>query len=166
MNKERLLKLADHLEFGTLGHRVFNFSRLNEGTVINKDTLCKTNGCAIGECPIVFPEDWEFRQLGESIGEYIETVPSLKSYSKDNTTTSPSFRSAELFFDINEKESEILFIPSNYANENERNNDETGDYMSEEELCFGTKIILRQFGSATKEEIAKHIRYFVELKES
>lgn len=162
MNKERLLKLADHLEFGTLGHRVFNFSRLNDGTVINKDTLCKTNGCAIGECPIVFPEDWEFVEM---ILFSSEIVPVLKNFDKDSNG-SPSFKSAELFFDINEKESEILFIPSNYANENERNNDETGDYMNEEELCFGTKIILRQFGSATKEEIAKHIRYFVELKES
>lgn len=171
MNKERLLKLANHLEFGVLGHISFNFSRLNEGSIINEKTLCKTNGCAIGECPIAFPEDWEFRQFGASIGEYIEVIPSLKVYSRDNTivssSVSPSFRSAELFFDIDEKESEILFIPSNYANQNERNNSiEDDDYTSDEELYFNERVILRQFNDATAKQIANHIRYFVELKES
>lgn len=163
MNKERLLKLADHLEFGVLGHQVFNFSRLNDGTVINKDTLCKTNGCAIGECPIVFPEDWKFTEI--IAGSY-EIVPLLKDYIEADGYNSPSFKSAEQFFDITDKESEILFIPSNYTNENERNNSIEVDYTSEEELYFNEKVILRQFANATKEEIAKHIRYFVELKES
>lgn len=54
MNKERLLKLAEHLEVGELGHEVFDF------TVYGG---CGFAGCALGECPTVFPDDWAFRGL-------------------------------------------------------------------------------------------------------
>lgn len=63
IHKDRLLKLALHLEKGKLGHKKFNFAVYNGG----KDGLqleengCGYAGCAIGECPFVFPGQWTFR---------------------------------------------------------------------------------------------------------
>lgn len=161
MNKERLLKLADHLEFGVLGHQIFNLTRLNDGEIINSVTLCKSSGCAIGECPIVFPEDWEFRRF--DIG--YEIVPVLKSYGIFNPGISASFTSAQDFFDITDKESEILFLPSDYDNEEGRDDEGKGDYNENETLYIKMESISRQFDIATKEDVAHQIRRFVELKE-
>ena len=63
MNKERLLKLADHLETGTLGHKVFDFTKYNatKNGFLPLNNRCGYMGCAIGECPVVWPDDWEFR---------------------------------------------------------------------------------------------------------
>lgn len=55
----RLLKLAEHLERGKLGHKTFDMGTLNSGPRDKKG--CGTSGCAIGECPIVFPKYWRFK---------------------------------------------------------------------------------------------------------
>ncbi len=55
--KERLLKLADHLEWGKLGHDEFTIIRYSD---FNFCRPCGTTGCAIGECPFLFPDKWEF----------------------------------------------------------------------------------------------------------
>lgn len=161
MNRERLLKLADHLEFGVLGHPIFNFSRLNEGPVVNEENLCKTSGCAIGECPIAFPEDWEFKST-LSLG--YEVIPVLKNYNEIDPSVSIAFKSAQRFFDITDRESEILFLPSDYDDEEERD-EKTSSWSDPEELNINGKYIARRFNNATAKEIAEHIRYFVELKE-
>ena len=49
MNRERLLRLADHLDHGKLGHEEFDFKQYNDTT----ESMCGTAGCAIGECPIL-----------------------------------------------------------------------------------------------------------------
>jgi len=66
MNKtqiKRLEKLATHLESGKLGHRKFDFNVIN----VDKDNpeeptynVCGTNGCAMGELPILHPKSWMF----------------------------------------------------------------------------------------------------------
>jgi hypothetical protein len=161
MNKERLLKLADHLEFGVLGHSIFDFSYLNLGKV-NPKNLCATNGCAIGECPIAFPEDWEFRQIWQGT----EPLPILKGIKLDiDSNASLAFKSAQEFFDLTIGESDILFLPSDWQNKDDRNDEDIGDVTDSEGLIIKGKRIERQFYNVTKEEIAKHIRYFVELKE-
>ena len=53
----RLMKLAEHLESGTLGHDRFNFSTIHVDRV---DSDCKSVGCAMGELPFVFPKQWKF----------------------------------------------------------------------------------------------------------
>jgi hypothetical protein len=58
LHKKRLLKLAKHLRSGKLGHKRFNFNTFNEGE--KNEQGCGTTGCAIGECPIVFPKQWHF----------------------------------------------------------------------------------------------------------
>jgi len=74
MNKERLLQLAAHLEVGLLGHAVFNFSVYNGngnspllGLADERLKSCGTNGCAIGECPIIWPEAWHFGVRGVTL---------------------------------------------------------------------------------------------------
>lgn len=97
MNKEKLLKLADHLENGKLGHKKFdyNFYNLNKEGSKFEPYSCGYAGCAIGECPIAFPNDWEFNKNND---------PCLKN------ELCPS-DSAEKFFDINYTEFVFLFIP-------------------------------------------------------
>ena len=61
---DRLKKLADHLIKGELGHDKFDFYTYNE--LFNgeyKRNGCGTIGCAIGECPIIFPKDWCFSKI-------------------------------------------------------------------------------------------------------
>lgn len=58
IHRKRLLKLIRHLERGKLHHKVFDFSTWDEGPKING---CRTNGCAVGECPGLFPRQWNFR---------------------------------------------------------------------------------------------------------
>lgn len=44
--KDRLLKIAEHLEAGKLGHKKFDFRYFNNGA---KDARgCGTSGCAVG----------------------------------------------------------------------------------------------------------------------
>lgn len=90
-NTERLIKLADHLLNGKLGHEVFDFGRYNDVL----EPKCGTAGCAIGECPIVWPIDWHFDYMG---------TPHYLTY---------EFASigAQQFFDISHSQYEHLFEP-------------------------------------------------------
>lgn len=90
---ERLHKLADHLLHGKLGHAEFDFSRYNDSGIAR----CGTAGCAIGECPIVWPDHWRFNNEG---------FPVLGS----NTSIELS---GKLFFEIGTGEYEHLFTPMN-----------------------------------------------------
>jgi len=76
----RLLNLAEHLEFGNLGHDKFNLSVFSTKS---KYVLCETAGCALGECPTAFPDDWKWSE----------------SYHPTYKGKSP-FDSAILFFNI------------------------------------------------------------------
>lgn len=61
MNTERLIRLAEHLEHGNLGHDKFNFSCFNYIEDLEADqTGCGYCGCAIGELPILYPNEWAF----------------------------------------------------------------------------------------------------------
>lgn len=63
MNKERLLTLAAHLRTGKMGHKIFNFAVLNTDDDDNHVNVCGTQGCAMGELPIVWPEKFDFRSF-------------------------------------------------------------------------------------------------------
>lgn len=95
MNKERLEKLATHLESGKLGHEKFDFNRWNadkDGDSPARE--CGYAGCAIGECPIVFAEDWEFFYK-----------PRLKA------SFSGPLSCARRFFSISDEAANHLFLP-------------------------------------------------------
>lgn len=100
MRKARLLKLADHLDKGKLIHKEFYFGKYNDGPLqnIGKIKNCGTRGCAIGECPAVFPEHWKFADSFD---------PILK-----NSETGSPVEDAEYFFDIDYNEYSHLFLPT------------------------------------------------------
>jgi len=52
---DRLEMLAEHLEKGQLGHERFDFRFYN-----NDYSKCGTSGCAMGECPVLWPDQWEW----------------------------------------------------------------------------------------------------------
>lgn len=134
--KDRLLKLAKHLETGKLGHKEFNFSTLNFGKGAEKG--CGTAGCALGECPIVFPRQWSF--VGQGVGEV--SKPCLKKFKSEGS----SFLSAVEFFDIDEDEADHLFQPgTQYPN------------------VWGGKELNHH---ATRKQVAANIRAFVARKET
>jgi hypothetical protein len=111
MNTERLLKLAEHLESGKLGHVEFDFSAWNK-TANGGDEVdgCGFSGCAIGECPVVFPDDWCFN----------EGVPCLVGI--DAGPFDGPRLSGQNFFDLDRSEFNHLFLPgcqlpNNYGGE-------------------------------------------------
>lgn len=61
--------LATHLETGKLGHKRFNLRVFNQNfdgrlQVDPEPYTCGTNGCAIGELPIIFPQRYAFGREG------------------------------------------------------------------------------------------------------
>lgn len=71
MNKDRLLKWEQHLRgkgvTHNIGHRVFDISIWNSNDRPIPNTFCGTSGCAIGELPFVFPDEFSFNESGSII---------------------------------------------------------------------------------------------------
>ncbi len=107
--RARLLKLAAHLQEGKLGHDKFDFSEFNGGDF--KPNGCGTVGCAIGECPIVFPRIWEFRQL-KSSGSAGSISPRLRADNSKDDYFWPSLHDAAAFFGISSELGRSLFFPN------------------------------------------------------
>ncbi len=136
--KDRLTKLANHLLKGKLGHKKFDFSVLNVDEKKDEKEIpysCGTNGCALGECPIVFPRQWKFD--GDIDNGF---DPVLR-----RTDCLDSFDNAETFFGINTSESLHLFSP-----------------YSQDPGLYGGESLDRD---ATKEQVANNILAFIKMKE-
>jgi hypothetical protein len=135
MNKERLLKLAEHLEagkFGVDGTKKFYFSCYNlVPRNWEKKNVCGTAGCAIGECPVVFPDDWMFDNYGDPILS-IQPHWSTKG-------------AGMYYFQLTERQYEHLFIPT-FQDTEVYGGEDLGD-------------------DATPEEVAANILAFIELME-
>jgi hypothetical protein len=102
--KERLLKLAEHLEHGQLEHVMFYFGSWNANQSLKSLSTngCGYAGCAIGECPIAFPDSWK----------WLHGKPTLK----ENEDSLPE-RDAATFFGLNHIEFGHLFIPDDQSPE-------------------------------------------------
>lgn len=123
MHKERLLKLAEHLETGKLGHEVFDFSQFNNANT----NICGTAGCAIGECPVIWPDEWEFCTVG---------LPTLKDkYTPRGSATS--------FFGIISKEYDHLFIPT-HQNINEYGGKVLGIDATKEQVATNIREFVKR----------------------
>lgn len=133
-----LLRLADHLEHGKLGHKVFDFSMFNSAEH-GKHNTCGTAGCAIGECPILFPDSWEF----------VLYTPQLRH----KHSHVYAFEAAEIFFGLTSDESSELFAG------HERDIDLTNDAKSP----WNDKLL---YSDAPKEQVAAGIRSFVEWRKT
>lgn len=126
MHAERLLKLAQHLETGKLGHDRFDFN------YYNAKFNCGTAGCAIGECPTVFPDDWILSGAD---------LPIYREARYDCGLHGTVCESGMAFFEISRLVYEHLFIP-----------------LGQRAGQFGGETLTR---SATKEQVAANIRAFV-----
>lgn len=137
--KDRILKLATHLESKKLGHKVFDFNSWN-GNEFGYDEIfdkkgCGTVGCAIGECPFAFPRSWSFK------GAYFN--PALNKLNSN----SPQ-ESAQQFFGLSMDEFGLLFVPSSG--------------ITPVRTTYGKKQLTRY---ATAKKVAERLRWFVKEKE-
>lgn len=146
-----LRKLADHLINGQLGHEKFDFGKYNDidltiletremsevyesnENFLKERNYCGTNGCAIGECPIVFPDEWCFT---DGLDFY---SPILRSQYEKGKCDEKS--SAIIFFNISSFEFSHLFFPD--------------DQLTD----WGNRLNVR----SSKEEVAKNIIQFCDL---
>lgn len=93
MHKERLLKLAQHLETGKLSVDKFNIQMYR-----SQFSGGGTSGCAIGECPTLFPEQWAWT---EGDFPYPTLIGSTSIYTRED---------ACVFFEISGQEFHSLFM--------------------------------------------------------
>jgi hypothetical protein len=90
------------LESGKLGHKRFDFAHWNQADDGNRQyDGCGTSGCAIGECPILFPKSWEFS----------DGLPVLKGITRVEYAT-PVTKSARSFFGLEYRQFQHLFLPN------------------------------------------------------
>lgn len=132
--KDRLLKLAAHLETGKLGHKIFNFDIIND----TWEPKCGTQGCALGELPIIFPDIWKFSSRG-----YVFTSdpPAVRAQCESDVCT---------FFSLSDEEYTLLFMP----------------LVKGYSVTLNMPLWYKVTGSrAKKEEVAANIRRFVAWKE-
>lgn len=114
MNVERLKKLSDHLRNGQLGHDEFDINTYNSSSPSARPQMrkigCGSSGCAIGELPIIFPNEWEFRK---STWKEFFDVRLKNSFWERNGMYATQIE-AEEWFDIGEKKYTRMFMPSSY----------------------------------------------------
>ena len=138
-NIKRLLKLADHLESGKLGHKVFDYSEYNvmDDNGLPSDGTCGTRGCAIGECPIVFPRSWKFGKNGSPVLKKSKNI----AYSGKNIGYS-----GVMFFNLSFDEFDALFKGNALNNSS------------------GRQVFKFLSITAKRKTVANRLRKFVELK--
>jgi hypothetical protein len=145
---DRLNKLADHLDHGKLGHKLFDFGSWNRSWNFHgqeyDENGCGYQGCAIGECPILFPDEWEFVPDGSTFD------PVLKDLDVKWPALAIS-RSIEKFFGLNDNEIDVVFVGYNQS-------------MCNEGMYLQDSNIQQLPQSATKEEVAENIRKFIKWK--
>src|SRR3990167_2498011 len=145
---DRLLKLAAFLD--KMKPSKFDYSTIY-------DTNCKTTGCAMGWCPVVFPGSFQYGQAPferntryDDDGKKVVVLSygvCLKSKPIKTPKFESSMRSARTFFGLTMDEAEALFASFN-------------DEWDEEKLP-GLKVLGL---NATAKQVASHIRNFVKLK--
>lgn len=147
LGNQRLLALAEHLESGELGHKHFTLDVWNSlygNRQICLDHSCGTYGCAVGELPILFPEDWKFSYNG---------VPELVNLDKSNAYGNKRnpYDDARVFFALQR---------NSYT---EPNPDENAEPFNPVHYLFDPDWY-RKYKDAplSKERVAKRIRKFVE----
>ncbi len=134
---KRLEKLATHLEKGKLGHKKFYFGAWNTTADLTQlyDNGCGTAGCAVGECPFVFPRHWAFKR-GHPVLRGVERIP----YGHVELNATPVVHSMD-FFGLSKNEAWSLFLPYNQPADGKQ---------------------LRR--DATRKQVAANIRAFIKRK--
>lgn len=159
-HKKRLLKLADHLSSRKLGHTTFDygtwgtFEQSTDPKVTKRSkeqfkVSCSTSGCALGECPTLFPRLWEYGKLNDNALEKIKQYGTLdiSPNLKKGSNGAPTEDAAE-FFGVGMQVATLLFHPDE-------------EYWNEE----GEQVLVAPDGGVNKRTVAKHIRKVVKLIE-
>lgn len=136
---KRLTMLADHLENGRLGQDDWDFAMFHTKRFFEtvSGMVCKSVGCAIGECPYLFQEHWHFDSFsGEPVLKDFVTAP-------DANVNIP-MQAAMEWFGLTEDESLHLFTPY---------------YQSPSK--FGG---IHLHKTSTRQNVAYNIRAFLEIK--
>ena len=133
---ELLQILHDHLLYGVLGHECFNIGVFSSGP--RRENGCGTAGCAVGECTVVWPNEWAWD---------IKWDPVLRS-KLDGQGFCADFpiNHAREFFSLTDDETLHLFTAGG------QNTERYGGV----ELRY----------NATKEEVAHNISEFIKRKQS
>lgn len=127
--RNRLLRLAKHLEKGKLGHKKFDFSTWNEGKTPGSMPArrCGYAGCAIGECPIIWPKAWKFDGYGD---------PSLTGRHFSDVSTC-----ATEWFGVLLDEVQHLFVP-NCQNPRRFGGQTLGNYATRDEVAANLRAFV------------------------
>jgi hypothetical protein len=106
-NVTRLETLRGHLRCGELAHEKFDFSVFNKGHARCEPPVpgCGYAGCAIGECPALFPDDWEFVL---AYPEHDACTPRLRGSARRGLY--PEIEDAAEFFDLTPMATRALFM--------------------------------------------------------
>jgi len=99
----RLRKLAKHLRGTHLAHKKFNFLDYARGKINKSGNYCGSSGCAIGEFPAVWPNEWRWEP--ELTGYFIRVVH------KSQKIKNISWYVIADFFSITERQAKHLFFP-------------------------------------------------------
>jgi hypothetical protein len=113
-NVTRLETLRGHLRCGELAHEKFDFSVFNKGHARCEPPVpgCGYAGCAIGECPALFPDDWEFVLVDPEDDVY---TPQLRNSQRERRVGMfPVIDDAAEFFDLTRRCADALFIGERY----------------------------------------------------
>ncbi len=103
---DRLETLSFHLLYNTLYHKHFDITRFSN----RAPEMCDTAGCALGECPSLFPKDWTWSNY-YSNRVAIHNYPTLRvndvnPWLHENLRT---WECAKFFFGLNLTEAYHLF---------------------------------------------------------
>lgn len=135
MRADRLLKLAKFLM--KVKKQNFNYAKI---LLIN----CKTQACAIGYCPTIFPKHWKVCEYPYKVEGTIKSFYVHLRTESENINWTDVVNDAMKFFDITHDEAVALFASF------------STDYKMLKELPE----------SATPKQVANNIIKFVELKKA
>jgi len=96
---DRLETLSFHLLYNSLHHKRFDITQFTN----KAPNICDTAGCALGECPTVFPQDWEWSDYYSKYSP-ISNFPTLKVHHNLRT-----WECAKVYFGLNLTEAKHLF---------------------------------------------------------
>lgn len=101
-NAKDLKRLAEHLRNGKLIHEKFKFTTFNDGEY--DAAGCGTLGCALGECPAVFPSTWFF-----------DKNTHMPAIGKFDSVFDTSLDHAVEFFNLDKEDISSLFCPESQS---------------------------------------------------
>ena len=155
-----LRQLAAHLRGDKLHHDRFDFGTFS-GTLVRGSgfgRVCETLGCALGECPAVFPDSWGFLPRDDEWED--RAHPQIYPRLKGNPGLSPG-QGAQKFFGISHHMVGHLFHARSQVDLAHPEAFRNAFYNNEAYLPTEKQLGVR----ATKEEVAANIEAFCDWAE-